>query len=676
MKHMMEDSRNYVAVKDMLRKRNLITSDTSVDNLDATMPYNKILNPEDSPEVVQRRLRGLATTQPGLIAETNKKVAGKLAEKIPVNFQANKLVNVVEYLRNTTGASMFVNWNALQQIGIEQDAPITLQLGDSVPADKALKLVLQQVSTGDQSNPMSYAIIDGVVTISTMEDLGKAANPQPAAKNAAEKKTADPVDESPLPAAATFKAGPVNPWTLSERDHLSTFSTDVDTASYTLARNFIRRGYRPPPASVRMEEYVNAFDYNYPRNQIGTDAGGEEAVFGVYSDAGLWPFPDAQGGRAAGLATARTTLLKIGVRGKVIGRDGKKPANLVFVIDASGSMAKEDRLPLIQSGIEMMLEQLAPTDRVSLVIFSNQAQLVLEATPADQKKKILDAVRAIRCQASTNLLDGLNLGYQLAQRNFAADRVNHIVLCTDGVANIGPDQAEEVLSQVAKNRKQGISMTSIGVGGGAYNDQMLEKLANRGDGSYVFVDSAAEAKHVFVDVLTASMQVIAFDAKIQVDFDAKRVRRFRLIGYENRVLAHKDFRNDAVDAGEVGSGQSSTALYEVELFDADEKDKKEQPDIGTVFVRYRDAATGKVREISHRLTGATLRRKNSDARFQLAACAARFAEMLRQSEHAANGDFAQIERMLTEVCKQLPLDARAQELLGMVRKVKGLPAAP
>jgi len=458
----------------------------------------------------------------------------------------------------------------------------------------------------------------------------------------------EPVPNGEPESVAIFKEWPVNPFVMTKQDRLSTFSLDVDTASYALARNYIRRGYLPPAASVRMEEFINAFDYNYPKHT--------GSVFTVHAEGMPSPF-----GRGL-------TLLKIGVQGRALGREGRKPAHLVFVVDASGSMARADRLPLVQYGLTLLAGQLTSGDRVSMITFGSRAALVLEAVPAGDER-ISAAIRAIGCGGSTNLLQGIELGYGIARRAFRTGQINRVILCSDGAANIGITDGETMLEKVQVFRDHGITFSSIGFGMGAYNDELLEKLADEGDGSYAFVGSRAEARRVFVEQM-ATLQTIAGDAKIQVEFDPAHVRRYRLIGYENRDIADKDFRNDAVDAGEVGSGQSSTALYEVEPLDR-------TGDLGTVYVRYRNIDTGKIEEISRRLERSIIGRPTprTAPRLYLAAAGAEFAEILRESEHAAGGELDSVRNILIEVAAALPLDQRVRELLGLVTAAKGLPRA-
>ena len=778
MKEMIEDSKLYVQRQKLIRDRAYLISKHSVEEDSGPLPHTDLMTfPEEWPEVTVRRLDVAEESTPE--AAQNRLIEEKLAEPIPADFENNTLSNVIEYLRNQTGLNVYVNWTQLEKAGVGQDHRVSLQLLN-VPASQVLELVLKEASAGDELNPISYAVHEGIVKISTERELKrtsvttgtydmrdlldsasdfsfpgepsrglgadddddnddeedtliredmvfsvldmirqvgrpeewvefggdvssvselngnliirttpenhreigrllamlretteepeeetafpeiKAPPPAPAAPVPASQPSR-PEAEQELAPAATFRAGPVNPFVMTARDRFSTFALDVDTASYSLARSYIGKGYLPPAAAVRMEEFVNAFDYNYPTRS--------DRAFAVHSAAA--PAPFGQG----------LVLLRVGVKGKVIGRDMRKAANLVFVVDTSGSMARADRLPLVQYGLKLLVAQLAPTDRVSLVTYGTEASLVLEATPGSpgtpgaERDQIVKAVDGLQCQGSTNLAKGLALGYQVAVKNFVPGQINRVILLSDGVANIGVTEADAILGHVESYRGHGITFTSVGFGGGSYNDVLLEKLANRGDGAYVFVDSPQEAKRVFHDEIIATLQTIALDAKIQVDFDPQRVRRYRLIGYENRAIADQDFRNDAIDAGEVGSGQSSTALYEVELL---RTDRDSPADLGTVYVRYRDAETQRIEEISQRLTGDMVKRRTpaNSPRFYLAACAAEFAEILRQSEHARGSKLDVVEQMLDEVCRQIPLDTRAGELLDLVKSAKGLPAAP
>ncbi len=465
-------------------------------------------------------------------------------------------------------------------------------------------------------------------------------------------------DTSDLPSESRFKVVPVNPWVMTERDAQSTFALDVDTASYALCRRYIRSGFLPPVGAVRMEEFINAFDYAYPQRDTPT--------FSVYAEGAPSPFAPAG---------QDLTLLKIAVKARTVGRDQRRAAHLVFVIDASASMDQPDRLGAVQSALDLLIDRLSDGDRVSLITCANEARLHLEAIPAGQKDTICGMIHAIQPAGPTNLLAGLKLGYATARRAFVAGQINQVVLCSDGVANVGQIEADAVLAEVAEDRKQGITLTCVGVGYGAYNDTFLEALADRGDGRYVFLDSAPEAQEALVGQLADTLQTVAKDARIQVEFNPTRVRRYRLIGYENRDIEDQRFRDDTIDAGEVGSGQCSTALYELELMAPSSRNS--DTDIGTVFVRYRDTDTGGIEEIARSLAGSIVRRRSvaEDPRFCLAAGVARFAEWLRQSEHARDTKLVDVQVLLEEVSAALPLDGDIQDLALLARQAENLPRA-
>jgi Ca-activated chloride channel family protein len=464
--------------------------------------------------------------------------------------------------------------------------------------------------------------------------------------------------EAGLPSPSHFRVVPVNPWVMTDRDPLSTFALDVDTASYTLCRNYIHNGFLPPIGAVRMEEFINAFDYAYPQR--------DDATFAVHAEGAPSPFAPAG---------QELTLLKIAVKARTVGRDQRRAAHLVFVVDASASMGQADRLPLVQAALNLLVDRLSDVDRVSLVTCANEARLHLEAVPARQKDTIRRTINAIQPAGPTNLMAGLELGYAMARKAFVAGQVNQVVLCSDGVANVGQTEAQAVLQEVTEDRKQGITLTCVGVGYGAYNDAFLEALADQGDGRYVFLDSSEQAREILVGQLAATLQTVAWDARIQVRFNPSRVRRYRLIGYENRDIEDQRFRDDTIDAGEVGSGQCSTALYELELTTAAVTD---DTDLGTVFVRYRHAETGQVEEISRSLAGVIVRRTSveENPRLFLAAGAARFAEWLRQSEHARHTTLADVQRLLDRVSAALPLDRDMQDLSALAHQAENLPRAP
>ena len=429
---------------------------------------------------------------------------------------------------------------------------------------------------------------------------------------------------------------------------LSTFAIDVDTASFTMARRALLSGRLPTPATVRVEEFINAFDQDYRAP--------EKKTFAVVADRARSPF------------RAGVELLRIGVRGKVLGRDQQKASVLTLVVDTSGSMNTPDRIGLMKQAIGMLADGLGPADRLAIVTFGSGARLVLDMTPITDKTAVLAAVAGLETQGSTHLEGGLRLGYETAARHFGSGCLNRVILLSDGVANLGAATADEILKQVESYRKQGIYCSVYGFGQGTYNDAMLESLADKGDGIYRFIDSAAEVRRAFVDDLSASFQVIAKDVKIQVEFDPSRVQSYRQLGYENRQLTKEQFRDDRVDAGEVGSGQSATALYEVELAgntgDA----------LGVVRVRWQDVATGQVEELAEPIRAGDRYADFGVApvRFRLAAGVAELAGALRNDPISKATGMAEVVAVLGPVGMEMKVDRQVQDLVKMATATQRL----
>ncbi len=423
---------------------------------------------------------------------------------------------------------------------------------------------------------------------------------------------------------------------------LSTFAIDVDTASFTMARRALLGGRLPAPASVRVEEFINAFDQDYRAP--------EKKTFAVIADRARSPF-------RPGLE-----LVRIGVRGKVLGRDQQKPSVLTLVVDTSGSMNTPDRIGLMRQSIRMLADGLGPADRLAVVTFGAKASLALDMTPMTDKTAILAAVNGMETQGSTHLEGGLRLGYEIAARHFGSGCLNRVILLSDGVANLGAATASEILKQVESYRKQGIYCSVYGFGQGTYNDDMLESLADKGDGVYRFIDSQAEVRRAFVDDLAASFQVIAKDVKIQVEFDPSCVKSYRQLGYENRQLQAQQFRDDRVDAGEVGSGQSATALYEVELTG------EAGAALGVVRIRWQDVATSQVQELAESIQAGDRYADFGAApvRFRLTAGAAELAGVLRGDPISTETRLPEIAAILRPVGLELSLDRQVQDLVKMV----------
>ncbi len=457
--------------------------------------------------------------------------------------------------------------------------------------------------------------------------------------------------EESITSKPIFRAAGVNPFVQVNDQSFSTFSISVDSASFTLARRYLNGGQRPPPESVRTEEFVNYFDYGYA--PPGRD------LFSVHAAAARTPF-----------CPPGVHLLKLGIKGRQAGREDRG-ANLTFLLDTSGSMNAPDRLGLARDALKLLVAKLGPRDRVALVTFSSRARLALDFTPASEQKKIFAALDGIQAAGFTHLEGGLKLAYETAARGFVAGAANRVILMSDGVANVGADAAAELLAQVERYRKQGLFCSVFGLGTGTYDDTMLQALASKGNGTYLFMDSPDEARRVFVDEFAATVNKIAADVKIQVEFNPRRVKQYRQLGYEQRQLKTEDFRNDAVAAGEVGSGQSVTALYQVEL----QGDAREP--LGTVRVRGRNLETGRVEELERAITAGDLAPsfERADVRFQLAAAAAQFAEILRGSPYAEGASCGDVAKALRPVALELNLDQKVQELLRLVNAAGGAPQA-
>jgi Ca-activated chloride channel family protein len=325
---------------------------------------------------------------------------------------------------------------------------------------------------------------------------------------------------------------------------LSTFSIDVDTASYANVRRYLLEGRKPPPGSVRIEELVNYFPYTYPPPTDGQPFATHTEWTEAPWAAGHW-------------------LVRIGIQGRVPPPDETPPRNLVFLVDVSGSMSGSDRLGLVQQGLELLARQLGPRDHVALVTYAGTAGVALPPTPGDRTQAIVQAIRALGAGGSTAGAEGLNTAYRLASEHFQEGAINRVILATDGDFNVGPSSEADLMALIEQKRQTGVFLTVLGVGRGNLQDAKMELLADKGNGQYAYLDSLAEAKKVLGAQVGATLQTVAKDVKIQVEFNPSRVSSYRLIGYENRQLATRDFVDDKVDAGEIGAGHAVTALYEL-----------------------------------------------------------------------------------------------------------------
>jgi Ca-activated chloride channel family protein len=444
-----------------------------------------------------------------------------------------------------------------------------------------------------------------------------------------------------------FEGYGVNPFIDTEDDHLSTFALDVDTGSYTIARRYVTDGNLPPEDAIRVEEFVNYFDQDYAYPPEGQ-------AFAIHIDGAPTPFAE----------TDRYRVLRVGIQGYAVPPEARKDVSLMFVIDVSGSMDMENRLGLVKRSLELLVEQLRPTDSVGIVVYGSEARVVLEPTSGAEKGAILEAIYALQPEGSTNAEAGLRLGYQEAMRAFKPEGINRVILCSDGVANVGRTGPDSILETIKGYASEGVTLTTVGFGMGNYNDVLMEQLADDGDGFYAYVDTLKEAERLFVENLTSTLQAIAMDAKVQVDFNPEVVARYRLVGFENRAVADEDFRDDTVDAGEVGAGHSVTALYEVKL----------HPDaagrIATVYLRWEDPDSYEVTELSQDFDSGQMAESFSAAspHFQCSVVVAEYAEILRDSYWAEGSTLAGVLEEAERVSRLLPNDADVAEFVDLVRR--------
>jgi Ca-activated chloride channel family protein len=455
-----------------------------------------------------------------------------------------------------------------------------------------------------------------------------------------------PTPAPTAPADMFFQQYGVNPFISAQADHLSTFALDVDTASYTVARRYVTDGNLPPAEAIRVEEFVNYFRQDY--------AAPADAAFALFADGA--PSPFHQDG---------SQILRFGIQGYSVPEAERAPASLTFVIDVSGSMDMENRLGLVKQSLQLLVDRLRPSDTVGIVVYGSEARVVLNPTSGEDRATILDAIYSLRPEGATNAEAGLRLGYQMANLAYRPGAINRVILCSDGVANVGETGPEAILESIRGYADAGITLTSVGFGMGNFNDVLMEQLADNGDGNYAYVDTLDEARRLFVDNLTSTLQVIALNAKVQVDFNPETVAVWRLIGYENRAVADQDFRNNAVDAGEIGAGHTVTALYAVQFIQPAPEGR-----IATVSLRWEDPKTHAVQEINGNFNTWDLARGFEDAspRYQLDVVVAQYAEILRRSPWAEGTHLEDLRVRADRLAAQMPEDADVAEFASLVAR--------
>ena len=449
-----------------------------------------------------------------------------------------------------------------------------------------------------------------------------------------------------------FQGYGTNPFIDTEDDALSTFGLDVDTASYTVVRRFLSQGVLPPPDAVRVEEMVNFFDYG--------DRPPKDEDFALYTEGAPSPFGQGE----------RYHLLRFHLRGRDVAAENRPSALLTFVVDVSGSMDEENRLGLVKNALGLLLDQLRPDDRVALVVYGSQGRVLLE--PTNDREAIRTAIRHLQPEGSTNAEEGLRLAYDLTARHLRPGAIHRLILCSDGVANVGRTGAQSILGQIQQHAQQGIELTTVGFGMGNYNDVLMEQLANLGNGRYAYVDSLEEAHRIFVEDLTGTLMTLAAEARTQVEFNPEVVSRYRLLGYENRAIADHRFRDDTVDAGEVGAGHAVTALYEVKL--AEGVRLRRNTWVATLRLRYGSIAQGEMVELERRAEGRNFVRSWSKAspNLRLTALVAEFAEILKHTYWSRDSSLDDVFLWAQQVSVEFPGDHKVAEFVSLVGRAARL----
>lgn len=416
---------------------------------------------------------------------------------------------------------------------------------------------------------------------------------------------------------------------------VSTFSVDVDTASYANVRRFITNGYLPPADAVRIEEMINYFDYSYavPKS--------EAVPFSVTTELGRTPWNNS------------SYLLHVGIKGYEPKKEKQPARNLVFLIDVSGSMNASNKLDLLKKSLRLLVNQLGREDRVAIVVYAGSSGMVLPSTPGNHRSEIITAMERLSAGGSTNGGAGIELAYSIAQQHFIENGVNRVILATDGDFNVGPSSTDELKQLIKQKKRSGVGLTVLGLGMGNYNDQMLEEISNAGDGNAAYIDTLKEAQKVLVNDLGATLHTIARDTKIQIEFNPRQVSSYRLIGYENRMLNREDFKNDRVDAGDVGAGHTVTALYEITLNDdlryqaKNVGPAKYNDELALLKIRYKRPDESASREMVHAVSKKEIRERpgdNSD-NFRFSAAVAGFGQLLRNSQFIEGYSYEEVHAL-------------------------------
>ena len=460
-----------------------------------------------------------------------------------------------------------------------------------------------------------------------------------------------------------------NPFLAALDNPLSTFSIDVDTASYSIVRRFINNGTLPPREAVRVEEMINYFTYDYPKPKV-------DEPFSISVDIADCPWEGTH------------RLVRIGLKGREIAQDKRGPSNIVFLLDVSGSMTPRERLPLVKQAMRLLVEKLSENDRVAIVVYAGASGLVLPSTSGEHKETILSALDSLQGGGSTNGAEGIQLAYKIAADNFIKGGVNRVILATDGDFNVGVTSQGELIRLIEEKAKSGVFLSVLGVGNDNLKDSTMQKLADKGNGNYSYLDSLNEARKVLVQQMNGTLVTIAKDVKIQVEFNPARVASYRLIGYEKRALRKEDFSNDKIDAGEIGAGRTVTALYEVIPVGAavspsaapvdplkysvlPENARSNSHEMLTVKLRYKRPEGDKSELIERAVVDDGKRFANASGDFKFAAAVAEFGMLLCDSEFKGDGTLGAVLEWAREG-QSNDADGYRAGFLELVRKTQAL----
>jgi len=542
----------------------------------------------------------------------------------------------------TTSAIRSEKRAAKQKNSWVKPSPVTANMQAPIPVKDEVRI------RGNRSTTTEY-YIDGV---RVANEPGKKAPEAP--------KTSEPQS-----GGEQYNSITENDFQDARKNHISTFSIDVDGASYANLRRYLNSGSRPPRDAVRIEEMLNYFDYQY------TKPSGAHP-FEIHTELAPCPW------------NPENKLLLIGMQGQDIDQEQLPPSNLVFLVDVSGSMASPEKLPLVQQSLKMLVDYLRPTDRVSIVAYAGMSGEVLPSTPGSDKATIISAIERLSSGGSTAGAEGILKAYENARKNFLPRGNNRVILCTDGDFNVGVSSEEELVKLIEKERESGVYLSVLGYGTGNYQDGKMQSLANKGNGNHAYIDQLSEAKKVLVNEFGGTLFTIAKDVKLQLHFNEKHVAAYRLIGYENRLLAREDFNDDTKDAGELGAGHRVTALYEItpsgkpfplpatldsSLVSVEAPDTTVQlnaEDLMVVQLRYKKPRGHEASQLlEYHLNAAALRNTKMSENFALAAGIAEFGLVLRDSKYKGKASLANAKALVQQ---SLPMDLNGyrQELLRLI----------